>query len=94
MEPFGWTPYLDSCLRILNEENETELDDLLIIQVKCHLIMNQATHSSSEWSGDGDVKAPPQYFIKAMLSQIHDIQKGLSLSMQTNSWSNQMHNMH
>ncbi|KAI1344546.1 hypothetical protein F5Y15DRAFT_424684 [Xylariaceae sp. FL0016] len=42
-EPLRWTPYLDQCLQVLCEQEETPYDHLLVAQVKCQLVTNQLT---------------------------------------------------
>jgi hypothetical protein len=86
MEALRWTPYMDDCVRILREERETELDFLLILQAKCHVVVDQMMHPHSECTADGEGPKPPAaYFIKALQLQLQDIRQSLSAEMQTSS---------
>lgn len=77
---------MDECVSILGENKETELDILLAAQVKCHVIMNQMTHSLPEWATEMErSKVPPAYFVKAMQLELQDIRRALPVEMQSNS---------
>ncbi|RYP67412.1 hypothetical protein DL771_007243 [Monosporascus sp. 5C6A] len=67
-EPLRWTPYMNSCLRLLNEGSETHLDVLLVTQIKCQIITNQlACLSADELAGGESPKAPPAILYAALL---------------------------
>ena len=77
---------MDDCVRILREERETELDSLLILQAKCHVVVDQMMHPHSEWAAGGEGPKPPEaYFIKALQLQLRDIRQSLPADMQTDS---------
>jgi hypothetical protein len=86
MEPLRWTIHMDDYARVLSEEKESELDILLITQVKCHMIMNQITSRPEERATDGEASTVlPSYFVKAMRLQLQDIRMSLPAEMQSNS---------
>lgn len=78
IEPLRWTPYLDDCLRVLREGRETYLDALLVMQIKCQIITNELTISSSdEAKGTEDPKVLSLVLSTALLRQLGDIRQGL-----------------
>jgi hypothetical protein len=87
MEPLHWTLYMDECVRILREEKEAELDFLLILQAKCHVVVAQVIHPHFEWAADSEGYRPPlaAYFIKAMQLQLEEIRQNLPTKMQKDS---------
>lgn len=48
MEPVRWTPYLDQCLRLLDETKEASTDDLLVQLVRIQLLRNKV--STVQWN--------------------------------------------
>jgi hypothetical protein len=87
MEPLRWTAAMDDYLRILSEEKETELETLLVAQVKAQVITNQITSYPAEQAAEGGGSmAPPAYFVKAMELQLQGIHKSLPVELQSNSW--------
>jgi hypothetical protein len=88
MEPLRWTPYMDDCVRILREGKETDLDIMLAFQAKCHIVIGQITHPSSEGVVNGEGSRPTAaYFVKALQLQLQDIRQWLPPEMQSNSQS-------
>ena len=87
MEPLRWTPYMDDCVRLLTErrETETELDILLVTQVKCHQITDQLTYAYAEKAQGEGTQVPPAYFVNAMLQQLQYIRGSLPVELQSNS---------
>ncbi|KAF2257907.1 hypothetical protein CC78DRAFT_425554, partial [Lojkania enalia] len=82
VQPPRWTIYLESCLQILGEEKESEHDDLLITQVKCHLIMGQITYPIVD--PEISPQSRPPYFIKAILLQLKELKHNLPPQLSTN----------
>ncbi|KAI0121427.1 hypothetical protein F4776DRAFT_630812 [Hypoxylon sp. NC0597] len=77
-EPLRWTPYLDDCIRVIGEGRETYLDALLVMQIKCQIITNELTISSSdEAKGTEDPKVLSLVLSTALLRQLGDIGQGL-----------------
>lgn len=81
VEPIRWTPYLDEHVRVLSAEKESELDELLAVHVRCHVIRDQMTSAHAEQEGDS-FRGPPTYFIKALNLQLQDVRRGLSPKLQ------------
>jgi hypothetical protein len=82
VEPIRWTRYLDDHVRVLTEEKESELDEMLAAHVKCHVIRDQMTSAHAEQDGEG-FRAPPTYFIKALQLQLQDVRRGLPSKLQS-----------
>ncbi|KAI8630245.1 hypothetical protein F5Y19DRAFT_429452 [Xylariaceae sp. FL1651] len=79
VDPLGWSSYLEECLRIVGEGNETHLDTLLAIQVKCQIMSNRLTYIAGDngtglqiWDG------PPIMLLGAMLDNLKMIRQNLS----------------
>jgi hypothetical protein len=84
LEALRWTPYMDDCVRILREEKETKLDLLLAFQAKCHVVVEQITHSPCEWGvGDEMTRSTTTYFVKALQRQLQDIRQSVPAEMQS-----------
>lgn len=81
VEPIRWTPYLDEHVRVLSEEKESELDEVLAVHVRCHVIRDQMTSAHAEQEGQS-FRAPPTYFIKALSLQLQDVRRGLPTRLQ------------
>lgn len=72
---------MEDCLRVLREEEESDLDLLLTFQAKCHVVVEQITHSPFEWGiGDDITRSSASYFVKALQQ---DIQQSLPIEMQS-----------
>ncbi|KAJ4404701.1 hypothetical protein N0V82_010444 [Gnomoniopsis sp. IMI 355080] len=77
-EPLRWTPYLDECLRILADGNETGLDTLLVMQIKCQIITNSLTcPHSDEASRNESLNGLPSVLMTAMKGRLNDIRQSL-----------------
>jgi hypothetical protein len=75
---------MDDCVRILREEKETKLDLLLAFQAKCHVVVEQITHSPFEWGvGDEMTRSTAAYFVKALQRQLQDIRQSVPAEMQS-----------
>ncbi|KAH8194399.1 hypothetical protein TruAng_011432 [Truncatella angustata] len=80
-EPLKWSPYLDSCLRIISgdgAQNETRLDAVLAAQIKCHFITNELlsdSHDDTRLTTDAVRRSP--MLTTALLRQLNDIQQSL-----------------
>lgn len=77
---------MDQCLRVLDEEKETELDSLLVFQIKCQIITNQLNNPPATDPGPVDSsKAPSPILIAALTRQLRSIQKSLPAHIQSTS---------
>jgi len=75
---------MDDCVRILREEKETKLDLLLAFQAKCHVVVEQITHTPFEWGvGDEMTRSTAAYFVKALQWQLQDIRQSVPAEMQS-----------
>ncbi len=83
-----WTPYLDECLRLLEEKREYPTDLLLVYLVRVQLISNKL--ACAPWNdtfGDAMTKFPPEFYLKALQSQLDDLKRNIPPELQTNSKS-------
>ena len=77
---------MEDCVLVLSEAAETDLDVLLITQVRCHVTMDQMTRSPVDWVlGGQDSKGAPAYFVSAMQMQLDNIRRNLTINVQLNS---------
>lgn len=77
--PMRWTPYLESCLRILEQQSEAVLDALLIAQARCHIITNQMTcWSTDDPSEPDESRSLSPGMITALQAQLSEIKRDLS----------------
>ncbi|KAH9906340.1 hypothetical protein F4778DRAFT_801578 [Xylariomycetidae sp. FL2044] len=71
-EPIRWTNYMDTCLRVLHEEKETDLDLLLTFQVACQIITNQITCPPMGETSDGFVPQTSATLTSVLLGQLRN----------------------
>jgi len=91
MEALRWTPYMDDCVRILREERETKLDLLLTLQAKCHVVVEQITHSPFEWGLSDEMTRPTAaYFVKALQLQLQDIRQSVPAEIRSDRQSHDL----
>lgn len=83
-----WTPYLDECLRLLEEMREYPTDLLLVYLVRIQLIHNKVARAP--WNdnlGDAAARLPPEFYLKALQSQFDDLKRSVPPEIQTNGKS-------
>jgi hypothetical protein len=77
---------MEDCIRILEERRETEMDILLITQVKCHIVGNMLSCPLADEAGEiSNTKAPSGILASALLQQLNDIQQRLPAHIQSQS---------
>ncbi|PSR84367.1 hypothetical protein BD289DRAFT_262295 [Coniella lustricola] len=77
-EPLRWTRYLDRCLSVLAEGQETKLDILLATQVRCQIITNSLTCLQLDEDAREEVSnVPSKGLITAMLGRLNDLRQSL-----------------
>jgi hypothetical protein len=73
---------MDECLRILDAERNALNDEVLVVQVKLQLIAEQviefAASNNAEPGGAGSSKGALPFYLKALHSQLSDVQRNLS----------------
>jgi hypothetical protein len=75
-----------ACLRMLEEERETEMDALLVMQLKCQIIANQLSCPLVDGlEENGNSKPPSSALVTALLHQLDDMQQRLPAHIQSNS---------
>ncbi|KAF4979049.1 hypothetical protein FZEAL_4680 [Fusarium zealandicum] len=83
-EPLNWTPYLEDCVRMLSQGEETHLDVVLTTQVKCQMVARQLdVLPPSQPSSDGIPQAVPTILAAALLRQLGDMKNALPASVQS-----------
>ncbi|OTB14791.1 hypothetical protein K445DRAFT_127374 [Daldinia sp. EC12] len=83
-EPLRWTSYLDDCLRILEEEKETQMDILLTTQVRCQIISNQLTCSlGNQPPGAENPRAASTSLVAALLRELGNIRRNLPAEIES-----------
>jgi hypothetical protein len=75
---------MEDSLRILEEGKETDMDILLVTQVKCHIIGNMLSSPSRDEPGQ-NLKAPSEVLVAALMKQLNDIQQRLPSYMRSHS---------
>lgn len=79
---------MEACINILSDRAETEMDLVLVTQVKCQLITHQLDDSSTlQPSLSGTTKSPSLILIHSLLRQLDGIKDATSPSFQSNGKS-------
>lgn len=75
---------METCLRIIGDGTETDLDILLALQVKCQLLGNFVNHSSMR-EAETEMKRPFVPFIlqTSLIKQLADLESSLPNSILT-----------
>ena len=77
---------MEECLQILEEGEETDMDILLVTQIKCHIIGNMLSSPSADAARQKlNSNAPSQVLVAILLQQITDIQQQLPPRIQSHS---------
>ncbi len=87
MDALRWTPEFDNYLSKLMDEPEWEGDRVLAAQVRCHLIMEEMTHSQwapGSMSRTDSGSSFPSSYIKALRAQVQDARRSLSSEVANN----------
>ena len=82
-----WTPYFETCIQVLKERKDAELDRLLILQVRCHLIMDQVGRARNTAAEEGRPRQLPSYFIEATKLHLRELRAEVSSNLQDNGTS-------
>jgi hypothetical protein len=77
---------MEECLQILEEGEETDMDILLVTQVKCHITGNMLSSPSADEARQKlNSNAPSQVLVAVLLQQLTDIQQQLPPRIQSHS---------
>ena len=79
------TPYIEECIKILSDANETELDALLAFQARTHIIENQLTCPATGAADAAPLGAPSKMLQTAMLRQLEEIRRAMPETLQKSS---------
>lgn len=80
-----WTPYLDECLRLLEEKKDYPTDNLLVYLVRVQLICNQG--AASTWNdifGAVETRVPADFYVKTLKSQLDDLDRSIPPELKSN----------
>lgn len=78
-----WTAYLGKCLHMLVEAEETPLDALFAMQIRCFIIGNQVTCPSPMDPDEGTSKPVPASTIATLQAQLDDIRANIPVHIQS-----------
>lgn len=86
MEPLRWSSYMDECVDVLYETQESDLDGLLICQAKSYQIIELTIDPTTQRSLEdpGPISRPPDY-LQGLLQQLEDVKSNLQAHLQSNS---------
>ncbi|KAE8146579.1 hypothetical protein BDV25DRAFT_162216 [Aspergillus avenaceus] len=72
-----WTPYMDECLQVLEEQQECLNDDILVQQVRLQLIIDKLSfgpHHGGSAATLEPILAPPAFYLRPMQTQLNNVQ--------------------
>lgn len=87
MDPLRWTPHMDECLHVLDDQPETPSDRTLVALVRMRLLNEEAGKlswrpESSFDTMDGS-KTPPAMYVKLLKGQLQRIIQNLPPELQS-----------
>jgi hypothetical protein len=88
-----WTPYLDECLRLLEEKKDYPTDHLLVYLVRVQLICNKG--AASTWNdifGGVGTRVPADFYVETLKSQLDDLDRSIPLELKSNGILNSLPN--
>jgi hypothetical protein len=81
-----WSPYLDECLRILEERKEYPTDTLLVYCVRLQLINERV--AQAPWNdsyGGAPSTRLAEFHLNALQSQLETVKQRIPVELQSNS---------
>lgn len=74
-----WSDHMEDCLRVLNEEPETPLDQLLDYQVRLqHVALDIPTSAAYDSiSSPEELRLIREFQVKSLLSRLEDVKQSL-----------------
>lgn len=88
LEPLRWTSHMDECLRVLEEQAESDSDISLAALVKLQLITEQI-HRAPWQNGDSSnvrVQVLPPAYLNSVMAQLRRVRNELPAGLQNNGW--------
>jgi hypothetical protein len=80
-----WTPYLEECLRLLEEKKDYPTDDLLVHLVRVQLICNKGVDSTwNDIFGNAKMPIPADFYVRILTSQLDDFERCIPLGLKPN----------
>lgn len=76
-----WTPHMEESLSVLAETKECPQDELLIAQVKIHLIVDKAY----QLRRDGEPLSPPAFYLNALKKELDLVKSQIPPHLQQHS---------
>lgn len=80
-----WTPYLEECLRLLEEKNDSPTDGLLVYIVRVQLICNDV--AAVPWNdafGSTGSGVPQDFYVKTFTSQLEELRRAIPPELESN----------
>ncbi|KAF4631334.1 hypothetical protein G7Y89_g6795 [Cudoniella acicularis] len=84
IEYMRWTPYLDECLRLLEERKDYLTDNLLVHLVRVQLICNKGSALTYDVIGDAEVGVPTDLYVKILKSQLDNLERSVPRELKPN----------
>ncbi|KAL2810528.1 hypothetical protein BJX63DRAFT_434175 [Aspergillus granulosus] len=81
-----WTPFMDECIRALEEHQECLNDEILAQQVRLQLItdkLNLGPYHGGLAETPDPIRAPPAYYLRSMHAQLRSIQPRIAPQSQS-----------
>ena len=81
IDALRWTPHLEECVQVLQEQAECPEDEILVQQVRLQQLVEKVNQSMSH---DGALdaathtKVPPAFYIQALHTQLQEIKSKFS----------------
>ena len=88
IDALRWTPYLDECVTVLEEEKECPTDTLLVHLVKLQLIVEKVGQAPWHDGYDSTTRSamtPAVFYVNAMQAQLQEVKANITHDNKTNS---------
>ncbi|KAG7056027.1 Zn(II)2Cys6 transcription factor [Colletotrichum scovillei] len=89
MDPLRWTPHMDECLQVLDEQPESPSDRTLVALVRMQLLKEEAGKMSAAWRPETtfDIvdshRTPPAMYVKLLQRQLQQHIQSLPSELQS-----------
>ncbi|KAL6718431.1 hypothetical protein ACLMJK_004521 [Lecanora helva] len=84
IDSLRWNHYMNECLQILAVSKDQPSDDYLVQLVKLQLVAEKVSHAPWNESSDdpnGDFKAPPHFYLRALQRQLLEVKNKIQPGM-------------
>ncbi|OJJ06457.1 hypothetical protein ASPVEDRAFT_87756 [Aspergillus versicolor CBS 583.65] len=79
-DPLRWTPFMDECLQVLEEQQECLNDEILVHQVRLQMITDKldlGPYHGGLASTPDPIQAPPSFYLHSMHARLRKIQPSM-----------------